>query len=488
MMVTVNTFYGRCSAMSASSPFRNHDNDASGESKHATPHLNPTFSAGPPSPIFASTVATSCCCEVQGWISFGVALHWMRPCHVDGAAVGTGQSASRLVWTHESSQGRCEQPGHRQHSSSGSRPLYYFGKSVFEKPGASNGRITLAGWGSQISSPPPSSTTTVSPKPTMRAVTRTGDPKVLSLDTNHPPPSAAEYPECYIIRTKATALTRAELTWPEPLLPDIPVPGFDLAGEIISVPTDPGEHSFKPGDEVYALTTFSWKGNARETSIGHENELALKPKNLSWEEAATVPLSALSAYEALFVHGKLNTPKKGTNPKKRVLVTAASGSVGVWGIQLAREAGLEIVGTCGTSNVEFVKSLGAQTVLDYTKTSLLDWVSEDLEARGFDVVFDCIGGQTLTDSWKCARRGGKVISVAEPPDPKKPTDGVADAVEGVWFIVKANGPALAEVTSLIEEGKCKPVVDSVYTLEQFKEAFDRLEGGHAKGKVVLTVG
>jgi NADPH:quinone reductase-like Zn-dependent oxidoreductase len=184
----------------------------------------------------------------------------------------------------------------------------------------------------------------------------------------------------------------------------------------------------------------------------------------------------------------LNTPKKGTNPKKRVLVTAASGSVGVWGIQLAREAGLEIVGTCGTSNVEFVKSLGAQTVLDYTKTSLLDWVSEDLEARGFDVVFDCIGGQTLTDSWKCARRGGKVISVAEPPDPKKPTDGVADAVEGVWFIVKANGPALAEVTSLIEEGKCKPVVDSVYTLEQFKEAFDRLEGGHAKGKVVLTVG
>jgi NADPH:quinone reductase-like Zn-dependent oxidoreductase len=321
----------------------------------------------------------------------------------------------------------------------------------------------------------------------MRAIIRTGDPKILVLDSNHPSPTPTDHPECYIIRTKATALTRGELTWPEPLLPDIPVPGFDLAGEVASVPIVTGNHAFKPGDQVYALTTFTWKGNARETSVAHESELAFKPKNLNWEEAASVPLSALSAYEGLFVHGNLAKPTSGINTGKRVLVTAASGSVGIWAVQLAHEVGAEVVGTCGTSNVEFVKNLGADKVLDYKKTNLLEWVSEDIEARGFDVVFDCIGGQTLTDAWKCAKSGGKVISVAEPPDPKKPSDGVAEGVQGVWFIVKADGAALAEVTSLIERGNCKPVVDSVYVFEEFLKAFDRLEGGHAKGKVVLKM-
>ncbi|KAF2685519.1 alcohol dehydrogenase [Lentithecium fluviatile CBS 122367] len=299
----------------------------------------------------------------------------------------------------------------------------------------------------------------------MRALIRRSDPKTLTLDVNHPSPSPADHPQYYIIRTKATALTRGELTWPEPLIPDILIPGFDLAGEVLSAPTTPGKHAFKAGDEVYALTTFTWKGNAREISVGHEDELALKPKNASWEEAASVPLSALSAYEALFVHANLKLSKDSNNQITRVLVTAASGGVGIWGVQLAHEAGAEVVGTCGTSNMDFVKSLGADTVLDYKETDVLDWVGEDIEKRAFDVILDCIGGQTLISAWKCARRGGKVISVAEPPDPKKPTKGVAEGVEGIWFIDKANGVALGEVTSLIERRKCKPVVDSVYRLE-----------------------
>ncbi|KAJ4300780.1 hypothetical protein N0V90_002868 [Kalmusia sp. IMI 367209] len=322
----------------------------------------------------------------------------------------------------------------------------------------------------------------------MRALVRTGDPKTLSLDPNHPEPTPTDHPECYIIRTKAVALTRAELTWPEPLLPDIPVPGFDLAGEIISTPKQAGSHAFKLGDEVYALTTFTWKGNARDITVGHENELALKPKNLSWEEAASVPLSALSAYQALFVHGELRSPQAGKNTGKRVLVTAASGGVGIWGVQLAHEAGAEVVGTCGTSNVEFVHSLGADSVLDYRTTNLLDWVNVDRESRGFDVVLDCVGGLTLTDAWKCARDGGKVISVAEPPVPKKPADGIAKGVEGIWFIVKANGAQLAEVTELLEQRRSTAVVDSVYELEQFEKAFEKLDKGHAKGKIILNVG
>lgn len=323
----------------------------------------------------------------------------------------------------------------------------------------------------------------------MRALIRTGDkaPQTLTLDPHHPETSPATHPECYIIRTKATALTREELTWPEPKLPDMAVPGFDLAGEVVSVPKEGGQHSFKPGDEIYALTTFTWKGNAREMTVGHESELARKPRNLSWEEAASVPLSALSAYQALFVHGQLTWPNEGKNLGRRVLVTAASGGVGLWGVQLAHQAGAEVVGTCGAGNVDMVKSLGADFVLDYKKTNLLEWVSADRAARGFDVILDCIGGVTLTEAWRCAREGGRVVSVAEPPEQKRPGGGVGEGVQGIWFIVKANGAQLAEVTELIEQQRCKAVVDSVYELEQFEAAFEKLEKGHARGKIVLRV-
>ncbi|KAF1956552.1 zinc-binding oxidoreductase [Byssothecium circinans] len=328
----------------------------------------------------------------------------------------------------------------------------------------------------------------------MRAVIRSNpkDPLTLTLDPSHPAPTPTEHPTGYLIRPKATALTRDELTWPEPLVPENSVPGFDLAGEVISVPIAQGSYRFKPGDEVYGFTTFTWKGNAREVSVGQETEMALKPKGLGWEEAASVPLSALSAWQALFLHGGLKAPgeggEKGSNAGKRVLITAASGGVGIWGVQLAHHAGVaEVVGTCGTSNVDFVKSLGADNVLDYRKTDLLEWVGQDRESRGFDVVLDCIGGQTLADAWKCARNFCKVISVAEPPNPKKPGDGIAEGVEGVWFIVEPNGEQLGEVTKLIEQAKCRAVVDSVFELEQFKEAFERLEGRHARGKVVLRV-
>lgn len=323
----------------------------------------------------------------------------------------------------------------------------------------------------------------------MRALIRTGDKsaETLTLDPNRPEPTSTDHPECYIVRTKACALTRQELTWPEPKVPDVPVPGLDLAGEIISVPKSQGMHKFAPGEGVYALTTFTWEGNARDITVAHERELAPKPKGLSWEETASVPLSALSAYQGLFIHGALKSPKEGKNPGKRVLITAASGGVGLWGVQLAHQAGADVVGTCGTSNVDFVKSLGADTVLDYRKVDLLEWVSVDRAARGFDVVLDCIGGATLTAAWKCAREGGKVVSIAEPPDPKNPEQGVAGGVKGVWFIVEPNGAQLAEVTDLLEQKKCQAVVHSVYELEQFKEAFKKLEEGHAKGKIILRV-
>jgi len=326
----------------------------------------------------------------------------------------------------------------------------------------------------------------------MRALIRTGDAKDLTYTTTHPAPTASSDPDSYIIRTHAAALTREELIWPEPLIPSIPVPGYDLAGTILSVPSAPptaGSYAFAPGDEVYAMTIFSGLGNAREISVAHEKELALRPKNISWEETASIPLSALSAWQALFVHGALKPvfETKSGNEGTKVLITAASGGVGIWAVQLAHHAGVDVVGTCGTKNIEFVKSLGADTVLDYSNTSLLEWVNDDRGTRAFDLVLDCVGGQTLEDSWKCVKEGGRIISVAVPPDSKKPTEGIAEGVKSTWFIVESNGGQLSDVTRLIEQGKCRGVVDSVYDLADYEKAFKRLEGGHAKGKVVLKM-
>lgn len=325
----------------------------------------------------------------------------------------------------------------------------------------------------------------------MRALIRVGDRKTLTLDNDHPEPIPKDH---YLLRVHATALTREELTWPEFLRMAIPVPGYDVAGTIIFVPSVPhpegGPYKFKPGDQVYGMTSLSGNGNAREISEGVEKELALKPRNVTWEETASIPLSALTAWQALFVHGKLTPPggeEENLNPGKRLLVTAASGGVGIWGVQLARQAGIEIVGTCGKSNVEWVKRLGADTVLDYTQTNILDWVNEDREARAFDIVLDCVGRSTLSDAWKCVRPGGKMISVAEPADPKKPAEGVAEGVTSVWFIVVENAEQLEKITELIESGKCRGLVDSTFELDQWPEAFEKLEKGHAKGKIVLKL-
>ena len=154
---------------------------------------------------------------------------------------------------------------------------------------------------------------------------------------------------------------------------------------------------------------------------------------------------------------------------------------------MAHQAGAHVVGTCGPTNVDFVKGLGADVVLDYSKTDLFKWVKGDASQREFDLVLDCIGGATLTNAWRCVKKNGLVVSVAEPADGKKPSDGVAEGVTSVWFIVDADQTLLRDITDMIEQDAYRSQVDSVFTLEQYQEAFERLEGGHAKGKVLLEL-
>jgi len=315
-----------------------------------------------------------------------------------------------------------------------------------------------------------------------KVLTLLHEPKSQALtltDHNSPQPS----PTQYVIQVHATSVTSGELLWDEPnSLPD-PIPGHDLAGTIIQVPASGIEKPrFKPGDRVYALTSFYRQGNARSLTVAEEQELALIPKGLGFEDAASIPLSALSAMQGFEkVQGGLEG--------KRVLVTGASGAVGVWAVQIARRSGAEaVVGVCsGREKEELVRKLGATDVIDYKKVELKEWVSKDEEGRLFDVVFDCVGGRSLEDAWRIVRERGTVIGVAEPPEGKRPKERLREGVNGVWFIVDPDGKMLESVTKGVDKGEYVPVVDSVWNLKEYKQAFEIVQNGHPKGKVVLRV-
>ncbi len=318
------------------------------------------------------------------------------------------------------------------------------------------------------------------PKTAPAVVHNPSDNALTLQDLPVPSPSGVEE---HLIRVHAVALTNGELAWPEPSTQTYPIPGYEVAGTVISAPV---ESPFPPGAAIYARTGFGRQGSARPYSIALTSELGHKPKNLSWEEAATVPLSALTAWQALFTHGGFAAPgaNEELNKDKRVLITAASGGVGLWAVQLARLAGVgHIVGTCGPRNVDFVKSLGAHEVLDYTKTTNLS----ASDGTKFDLVIDCAGGDTLEQAWTCAAEGGMVICIAMPADLKKPASGIAKNVRSLWFIVEANGQQLERITGLIESGQVRTAFDSAFPLEQYNKAFERIHGGHVQGKVVLKL-
>ena len=218
--------------------------------------------------------------------------------------------------------------------------------------------------------------------------------------------------------------------------------------------------------------------------------MALKPPELDWAEAASVPLSAVTAWQALFVHGGFSTGVDGANQGKRVLVTAAAGGVGVWLVQLARIAGLEVVAQVGSEeNDRFVRELGATETVNYRTTSLREWAAagEEGEGRLVDVVFDNVGGRTSEDAWFCVKDGGALVSIFEPPEGSRPAELEGKDVRNLFFIMKPDGEQLGQISRLLSQGRCRPVVDSVWELEEYEKAFERLDGGHAKGKVVVKV-
>jgi len=269
--------------------------------------------------------------------------------------------------------------------------------------------------------------------------------------------------------------------------------GHDVAGVVTKVGSKVSK--FKVGDEVYARPADARIGTFAELIAIDEKDVAMKPKNLSMEEAASIPLVGLTAWQALIEKANL---KKG----QKVFIQAGSGGVGTFAIQLAKHLGATVATTTSAANIDLVKSLGTDIIIDYKK--------DDFETilKDYDVVLNSQDAKTLEKSLRILKPGGKVISISGPADPdfgqkinanwflkivlKLLSAGIRKKAKrlGVHFsflFMRAEGKQLSEITKLIEAGVIKPVLDKVFPFEQTNEAMAYVETGRAKGKVVVKI-
>jgi NADPH:quinone reductase-like Zn-dependent oxidoreductase len=262
----------------------------------------------------------------------------------------------------------------------------------------------------------------------------------------------------------AAALTRDELDWPTDRLPAIP--SYEVSGAVAGL--GDGVEGLAEGDEVYALTGFDRDGAAAEYATVPAAVVARKPQALTHAESAALPLAGMSAWQALFDHGKLEAGQ-------RVLIHGASGGVGHLATQLALWKGARVIGTATGGGVAATRALGAHETIDRATQRF-----EEIDP--VDLVFDTVGGETLARSPAVLRDGGHLVSVAEEPPPD-PGRGITTS----YFVVEPEAEQLAELARLADEGAVKPAVDSTYMLEQGREAFERLAGPGKSGKVVLEL-
>ncbi|WP_213278319.1 NADP-dependent oxidoreductase [Chryseobacterium indologenes] len=269
--------------------------------------------------------------------------------------------------------------------------------------------------------------------------------------------------------------------------------GHDVSGVVIKVGSKVTK--FKVGDEVYARPADFNIGAFAEYIAINEKDLALKPTNISFEEAASIPLVSLTVWQALIEKSNL---KKG----QKVFIQAGSGGVGTIAIQLAKHLGLKTATTTSAANTDLVKSLGADVVIDYRK--------EDFEAvlKDYDFVLNSQDTKTLEKSLNVLKDGGKVISISGPPTPvfanefklpwyvKFATKLLSSKIRGKakklnvyyeFLFMTANGKQLQEITKLIENGIIKPILDRTFLFNQTNEALEYIASGRAKGKVVIKV-
>jgi len=254
--------------------------------------------------------------------------------------------------------------------------------------------------------------------------------------------------------------------------------GADVAGEIEAVGRNITQ--FKPGDGVFGCC----KGAFAEYACASESKLARKPDNVTFEQAASVPIAAFTALQGLRDKGKLQ-------PGQKVLVNGAAGGVGTFAVQIAKSFGAEVTGVCSTRNVEMVRSIGADQVVDYTQENFTT------SARRYDVILDCVGNHTFSQCRRVLNPRGIYVGAGGTSDNWMigPLTSAIKALVLSWFVsqkqvmvlAKASQEDLVIMGQLMASGKVTPVIDKRYSLCQVPDAIRYLEAGHARGKVVITL-
>jgi NADPH:quinone reductase-like Zn-dependent oxidoreductase len=247
------------------------------------------------------------------------------------------------------------------------------------------------------------------------------------------------------------------------------IPGYDIAGVVEK--TGGKVTKFKAGDSVYAYIGLGEGGGYAQYAVVTEEEAAPKPKSLTYESAAAVPVVALTAWQALIDTAKLSAGQT-------VLIHGGSGGVGSFAIQIAKARGAKVIATASTANQDFLKQLGAEVAIDYTKQKF-----EEV-AKSVDVVLDSVGKDTLARSYGIVKKGGFVVTLVARIDDAELTK---HGIRGTSLSVKPDSNELAEIGKLIDEGKIKVVVSQTFPLSEAMKAQEQVATGHTRGKIVLRV-
>jgi NADPH:quinone reductase-like Zn-dependent oxidoreductase len=274
-----------------------------------------------------------------------------------------------------------------------------------------------------------------------------------------------------LVRVHAAGVTPSEFEWAptwtlrtgEPRSFPI-ILGHEFSGEVQGCGR--GVADFAEGDLIFGMNDWFRDGTQAEYCVARAADLAAKPRSIDHAHAAVNPISALTAWQGLFERAKLARGE-------RVLIHGAAGGVGAFAVQLARWRGAKVIGTARAHNLEFVRGLGADQVIDYQSERFEDVVRET------DVVFDTVGGETLARSWSVLKAGGRMITIAASSEQTR-----EQRVREAFFVVEPNSSQLATLTGLIDGGEIRPVVGAVFPLAKARQAYEHKP---ARGKVVLEV-
>ncbi len=298
-----------------------------------------------------------------------------------------------------------------------------------------------------------------------------GGPEVLQIDeVETPTPQAGEV----LVKVAAASVNPVDWKVRAGYLQAVfnqsfPIPlGEDFAGVVAAVGADVTD--VKVGDEVYGSISVVRGGSYAEYLIAAANDYAAKPSSLNFVEAASLGVAALTAWQAF--------DTAGLSAGQKVLIHAAAGGVGSMAVQLAKARGAYVIGTASARNAEFVKGLGADEVIDYATTKFEDVVKDA------DMVFDLMGGDTQARSYGVLKRGGWLVSAAQPPNAEQLA---AHGLNGQMVGMRPDRAQFDQLTALIEAGKVKPIIETVLPLAEIAKAHELSQTGRTRGKIILTM-